>query len=143
LGIGQAADHEGRVTGMALSLFDVRDISAPKLAHKIALGKEGSSSEAQYDHHAFRYIPETGQLVIPVQLMEENYSPGFEGFRIYGVSIEDGFQLAGQSAFPSGAYGYYNSRTFFHDGVIAMVGGGEMVLRNSAQPTADVARVPL
>lgn len=66
LGIGQDADEDGRTQGTQVSLFDVSDPADPKRVDTITL-TEGSSSEVEYDHHAFLYWPETGLGVIPVQ----------------------------------------------------------------------------
>jgi inhibitor of cysteine peptidase len=144
LGIGQSADNDGFVNGMALSIFDVRNLSDPKLVHKIKIGSAGTQSEAQYDHHAFRFIPETDQLVIPINVMNSNYETTFAGFRIYDVSITDGFDLLGESAFvDEDNIWEFTSRAFYNDGTISMLGGGEMVLRNASSPDVDVARIDL
>jgi uncharacterized secreted protein with C-terminal beta-propeller domain len=52
IGIGQDASAEGLRQGTQLSLFDVSDPAAPALLHRVSLG-ELTSSEAEYDHHAF------------------------------------------------------------------------------------------
>jgi hypothetical protein len=142
LGIGQSATEAGRVKGMALSIFDVRDVTSPKLAHKIEIGSLGTSSEAQYNHHAFRYVPETGQLILPIQMYGEDHSASFRGFQIYQASLASGFSLLGQSAFAQNSYEYI-SRAFVRDGMISMIGGGELVLRNSTAPAVDVRRIAI
>ncbi len=139
LGIGQSADNNGAVNGLALSIFDVADLSDPKQVHKIKIGQAGSESEAQYDHHAFRYIEETHQLVIPMQLTDVNYQTTFSGFHIYDVSVNDGFSLLGQSEFLENGYG--GSRAFYHDGVILMADDGGMVLRDANTPNADLTQI--
>ncbi len=68
LGIGVdvgAANNEP--TGTQLELFDVSDPAAPKLLQHSLLGG-GSSSEVQYDHHAFLFWPPTKLAVLPLQL---------------------------------------------------------------------------
>jgi hypothetical protein len=70
LGVGQSATEEGRVQGTQLSVFDVRDPANPVQVSTLLLG---GSSEAEWDHHAFLYWPETdpatgevvGTIVIP------------------------------------------------------------------------------
>jgi beta propeller domain-containing protein len=66
LGVG----HDG--SGLQLSLFDVADPAAPKLVARTTLD---SSSEAEYDHHAFLYWPATRLAVLPI-------GTGAAGFRI-------------------------------------------------------------
>ncbi len=65
LGLGQDADEQGRTQGTQLALFDVSDPADPTRLHHFTMPQ--SSSEAEYDHHAFLYWPRTGLTVIPVQ----------------------------------------------------------------------------
>lgn len=70
LGVGQSATLEGVTQGTQLSLFDVRDPANPVQLSTLLLG---GSSEAEWDHHAFLYWPETdpatgetvGTIVLP------------------------------------------------------------------------------
>ncbi len=65
LGIGQDATPEGRTLGTQVSLFDVSDPAHPLLLDRrpLSLG----SSEAEYDHHAFLWWPQTRLAVLPVE----------------------------------------------------------------------------
>jgi uncharacterized secreted protein with C-terminal beta-propeller domain len=65
LGVGVDASEEGRRQGAQLSLFDVADPAAPKLLHKRALG-ELTSTDVEFDHHAFLFWAPTRLAVIPV-----------------------------------------------------------------------------
>jgi hypothetical protein len=67
LGIGEAVGTDNEPSGTQLDLFDVSNPSAPRLVTQTALGN-GSSSTAQYDHHAFLYWPPTGLAVLPVSV---------------------------------------------------------------------------
>jgi hypothetical protein len=68
LGIGQDVQPAGtEPSGTQLELFDVGDPAAPKLLQRTTLGN-GSSSEVQYDHHAFLFWPPTKLAVLPVQI---------------------------------------------------------------------------
>jgi hypothetical protein len=53
---------------LAVSLFDVGDIRAPKLVQRLSL--EASSSESQYEPHAFNYFAEQDALAIPAWSFE-------------------------------------------------------------------------
>ncbi len=64
LGLGQDATSEGRVTGTQLSLFDVSNLRRPTRLQRWTVGP--SSSEAEYDHHAFLYWAPTHLVVVPV-----------------------------------------------------------------------------
>ena len=94
LGIGQDADEQGRVKGLQVSLFDVADPSAPKRLHQKTLGSTASSSQAQFDHHAFLYWPPTGTLVVPLTTFNQNGS-GFVGALALSVD-ERGFSDAAE-----------------------------------------------
>jgi uncharacterized secreted protein with C-terminal beta-propeller domain len=79
LGIGQAADENGRVQGTQVSIFDVSDLRHPtRLAtRELGLGW----SEAESDHHAFLFWPATGLVVVPF----EQTAVGFKVGRARGV----------------------------------------------------------
>jgi hypothetical protein len=64
LGVGQDATDAGGRLGAQVSLFDVGDPANPLRLSTAALGSYGTPVE--WDHHAFLYWPETGQLVLPV-----------------------------------------------------------------------------
>jgi uncharacterized secreted protein with C-terminal beta-propeller domain len=97
LGIGQDATPEGRQAGTQLSLFDVADPAAPRLLSKVKLG-QFSSSEAEYDHHAFLWWEPLRLAVIPVSDDEgTTEAVGFKvargGIAEAGRTHEDGYVL--------------------------------------------------
>jgi hypothetical protein len=67
LGIGQEVGPENEPSGAQLELFDVSNLSAPRLRARATLGS-GSSSQVQYDHHAFLFWPPTALAVLPVSI---------------------------------------------------------------------------
>ncbi len=81
LGIGQDASAEGVRQGTQLSLFDVDDPANPKLLHKVALG-ELTSSEAEYDHHAFLWWEPLRLAVVPVSDYEGGEPAQAIGFNV-------------------------------------------------------------
>lgn len=52
MGIGQDATENGQVEGAQVSVFDVSDLSDPRRVETFTLDR-GSSSQVEYDHHAF------------------------------------------------------------------------------------------
>jgi len=48
---------------LSASIFDVSDLSDPRLKDRLLLDAGGS--EASVDHHAFTYDPDTGYVAIP------------------------------------------------------------------------------
>uniref|UniRef100_A8LXD6 Secreted protein with C-terminal beta-propeller domain n=1 Tax=Salinispora arenicola (strain CNS-205) TaxID=391037 RepID=A8LXD6_SALAI len=80
LGIGQEADLDGRVQGVQVSLFDVRDPARPlRLDH---WHRPNAWSVAEHDPHAFRYDPKTGLLAVPVDA-------GLRLLRVSGDTLTD------------------------------------------------------
>ena len=88
VGIGQAADEQGTTKGTQLSLFDVDDPANPRLLHQVGLG-ELTTSEAEYDHHAFLWWEPLRLAVVPVSDYEGGepaQAIGFNVDRIKGIA---------------------------------------------------------
>jgi hypothetical protein len=86
LGIGQDASDLGRVQGTQVSLFDVSDPAAPKRLAAAAL--PGSTSEAEYDPHAFLWWAKAKLAVVPVQDYRVGTS-GAVGFSVGDSSVDE------------------------------------------------------
>jgi len=67
LGIGQDVGTGNEPSGAQLELFDVSNPAAPRLQARATLGS-GSSSQVQYDHHAFLFWPPTALAVLPLSI---------------------------------------------------------------------------
>jgi len=67
LGVGQAVGQQNEPAGTQLELFDVSNPAAPRLLARATLSG-GSSSQVQYDHHAFLFWPATALAVLPVSV---------------------------------------------------------------------------
>ncbi len=65
LGVGQDATPEGRTKGVQVSLFDVGDPAHPRLLAQHALGA-ASSSQVEFDSHAFLYWAPRQLVVLPI-----------------------------------------------------------------------------
>ena len=80
LGVGQDTTPEGRTKGVQVSLFGVGDPAHPRLLAQHALGTS-SSSQVEYDSHAFLYWAPSKLVVVPVQVFDNGASagPGFTG----------------------------------------------------------------
>ena len=100
LGVGQDATEEGRLRGTQLNLFDVSDPREPKRLHQRVLGT-GSSSEVEYDHHAFLYWPATKLTVIPVQQYSQDKDSTFSGAIGFSVDKAAGIEEVGRVTHPS------------------------------------------
>lgn len=92
LGLGQDADDNGMVNGLQISLFDVSKFDEPIRLQKYV--EEGTSSAAQYEHKAFRYLPESKLLILPVSTSRwlDGDTEYFDGFIVYDVDETTDFK---------------------------------------------------
>ena len=102
LGIGQDASAQGRQTGTQVSLFDVSDLSKPERLAQRRLGSS-SSSEAEYDHHAFLYWAPRKLAVLPVSIFGRDPFLGAIGFRIGAARIDEAGRIEHDAAGSDGA----------------------------------------
>jgi uncharacterized secreted protein with C-terminal beta-propeller domain len=86
LGIGQDATDQGRVQGVQVSLFDVADPADPRRIANATLPQ--SSSEAEFDHHAFLWWAKTRLTVVPLQSHVDGTS-GAVGFEVSGDDVRE------------------------------------------------------
>ncbi len=85
LTIGKDANDQGRVTGLAIQLFDVTNKAAPRAQGKFSFSNDQgwASSEAENNHKAFTYSPVNKLLSIPMQRWAGNaYTASFEFFKV-------------------------------------------------------------
>lgn len=68
IAIGMSGTETGFITGVQVSLFDVSDPRNPTL---VATSDIGEWSEAAWDPHAFLWWSQTGQIVVPRELVCE------------------------------------------------------------------------
>ncbi|XXX76757.1 beta-propeller domain-containing protein [Sorangium sp. So ce134] len=150
LAIGRDGDEEGRVTGLALQIFDVTDPAAPRQLHKESLEGDYSSSEAEYNHKAFTYYGERGVLAFPVVSYDRETGAVASTLELFNVDIADGFSHLG-SVDHSGFYSstsecyYYGGAdvrrgVFIEDYVYSVSYGGVLVnaLDDLATPVASL-----
>lgn len=81
LGVGQDATPEGRQLGTQLSLFDVSDPAAPRLLQRQRLSSS-TSSDVEYDHHAFLWWAPKRLAVVPVSDWESDQPAQAVAFRV-------------------------------------------------------------
>ena len=90
LGVGQDATAQGRTLGTQLSLFDVGDLRDPKRLAVASLGGN-SSSDAEFDPHAFLYWQPSQLAVIPLQTFGNTGTTfsGAVGFHVGAASLAE------------------------------------------------------
>lgn len=69
LGIGQDADDTGRVTGLQVSSFDLRNLAKP--TRTAALGYGRGYSDVEHDSRAFTYLPDKRLAVLPAWVTQK------------------------------------------------------------------------
>jgi uncharacterized secreted protein with C-terminal beta-propeller domain len=97
LGIGQDAGGDGVTRGAQASLFDVSDPANPVRTDHVSLGRN-SSTEVEYDHHAFTWSADASLAVVPVSSW---MGDGFQGAVGIGVG-PDGLTLTPRTTHGSG-----------------------------------------
>lgn len=111
MGVGQDATDSGRLQGTQVSVFDVSDPSDPTRIDQITLNK-GSSSQIEYDHHAFLYWAPSGLTMVPVQQWwwDDNSESAF--FGAIGLTVDDDGHLreVRRLAHPGGDDGNWDYR---------------------------------
>jgi hypothetical protein len=84
IGVGQDATDTGSQLGTQVALFDVRDPAAPTRVAQATL--PNASSEAEWEHRAFLWWPDTSLVAIPASSYEAGAQ--FEGVVGYRVDID-------------------------------------------------------
>jgi hypothetical protein len=104
----------------AVSLFDVSNPDAPKLAAKVFLGDGWSWSEANADEKAFRVFPEQGLVLLPWH-GRQGTNGWFQGVQLLDFT-KDSLKLRGTINHNSAA-----RRAVLLDSHVLSLSGGELV----------------
>jgi len=144
LAVGMEADEEGRVQGLAVSVFDVRDFADPKLAHRYLIEGDDDSwswSEALNDHHAFTY--HRGVLSIPTYI--SGAEGRFNGLLVLAVDPEDGIWELGridhQDLGKSDEHVWMRRSVYIEDAIYSLSSAGVKV-NSLHNPEVELAKVP-
>jgi hypothetical protein len=109
LGVGQAANEQGRTQGTQISLFDVSNPAKPsRLANKVVAN--GSSSSVEFDPHAFLWWDPLELAILPLQIYDYDANgkaaDPFSGAVGFHANRADGINEAGRINHPKDQYGY-------------------------------------
>ena len=108
LAIGFDADDKGSFAyfdGIQIQIFDVSDLTMPKLQHKTVIGTRGSASEALTNHLAFNYFAPKGLLALPMTVCDGGGDGtfgdklSFSGLMVFDVSLLTGIHERGRMPF--------------------------------------------
>jgi uncharacterized secreted protein with C-terminal beta-propeller domain len=137
IGVGRDTKEvgSGRVQqlGVKVALFDVSDVSNPKVIDDYVIGDSSTHSEALNNHKAFFFDKRKNILSIPInsdvksldgisdaKMIAPEWNR-WNGFYIFGLDTTDGINLKGtitHSENDSRYYGSGNSRTFYIEEVL-------------------------
>ena len=144
MGIGQDASDTGRVQGTQVSIFDVSDPSDPIRVDQITLDG-GSSSQVEYDHHAFMYWEPTGLAMVPIQQWWSDGKSDSVFYGAVGLMVDDDGDLEEirRVAHPGGAddswdYRALISRTIVIGGNVYTV-SGKGIMKSDIDSLAEEA----
>ncbi|MCA9828604.1 MAG: beta-propeller domain-containing protein [Nitrosopumilus sp.] len=149
IGIGRDTKEieEGRVQqlGIKIALFNVADVSNPKVIDDVIIGDSSTYSESLYDHKAFFFDKTRGIISIPITGDAKNLSEGasskmfapdynrWSGFYVYDLDNIDGFDLKGiitHSDSDSRYYGMGGARTFYIEDVLYTASEGYLKMNS-------------
>ena len=82
--------------GMKMSLFDVTDPSNPIEMHTVKIGGKGTYSEVLYNHKGLLFSKEKNIIAFPISITDDKYNVTFQGAIVYGISLQNGFELKGK-----------------------------------------------
>jgi len=106
IGVGREIDPVTQENlGFQVSLFDVADPTTPTLIDRELWTQAWSSSDAEWDHHAFTWMPSLSMLAVP--LAWSDYDPvagswtSGAGLRLYRVTRAQGVELIGDLSMTS------------------------------------------
>jgi hypothetical protein len=89
LGVGQDASATGQTSGLQASLFDVSDPANPVRIDRESFGA-GSSSEVEYDHHAFSFFDADALAMLPLDSYAYSAGTSSEFHGAVGLRIDPG-----------------------------------------------------
>lgn len=139
IGVGQGANDDGVTTGLQISLFDATDFSNATVIQQYSIAEEigfntsfiWSSSEAQYEPKAFRFLPRSKKLILPTSIRDyRNYTNSFDGFLVFDLSSERisySFKISHVNPNNLRSFCWYHaylpSRSLVHKGVLTTIKG--------------------
>jgi inhibitor of cysteine peptidase len=154
IGIGkETKDNEFggvQTSGVKIALFDVSDVSNPKLLDDHVIGNAGTDSDVLWDHKAFLFDRTKDVLSIPITSYEDVPADGgryiqpktWRGFYVFSTSPDSGFALKGTVEHSSSSgeyyYGLQGSRSFYIGDVLYTLSLGNKLKMNDIDSLAAI-----
>jgi inhibitor of cysteine peptidase len=146
--------------GVKVALFDVSDVSNPKVVDVYEIGRSGTDSEVLYDHKALLFDKSKDVLSIPVSIYPDySVSPalddrGYEpkvwrGFYVFGIDPETGFTLKGTVEHFNDTGDYYytygtqGSRSFYIGDVLYTVTLNNLIKMNDLHNLEEISQLDI
>jgi len=146
-------------TGVKIALFDVSNVSNPRLIESIVIGEKGSDSAVLSDHRAFLLDKEKDIMAIPIREVIHKPVQGsaykgshteetWQGTYVFGINPDTGFTEKGrikQGTGTSGDEWWYGStvlRSLFMDDVLYTISRDRIVgsnLKNLTKRLMDIS----
>ena len=160
IGIGRdtKVDSNDRVQqlGVKIALFNVADVSNPKVLDDFVIGDRSSHSEALHNHKAFFFDKTRNVLSIPISgdsdglehITSKMFAPEYNrwsGFYVFDVDSTNGFYIKGTITHQdsdSRYYGMGDARTFYIDDVLYTASQGYLKM-NSFENLEEVNSIKL
>ena len=160
IGIGRDTKVDGndrvQQLGVKIALFNVADVSDPKVLDDIVIGDRSTHSEAQYNHKAFFFDKSRNMLSIPISgdsdgledITSKMFAPEYNrwsGFYVFDVDSTNGFSIKGtitHSDSDSRYYGMGDARTFYIDDVLYTASQGYLKM-NSFENLDEINSIKL
>lgn len=159
IGVGQDADDLGRATGLQISLFNATNFSNVTLISRFSVENEAgfnetnvwSTSAAQYEPKAFRFLRKSKQLILPISIRDyKNFANNFDGFLVFDLSnqdIEFSFNISHVNQQQIFSFCWYNaylqSRSLVHAGVVTTMKGHSVLAHDLNTKNMTVAPLNL
>lgn len=155
LTIGQDANAQGQVQGLALQLFDVTNAASPTLMNKYSFnGADYGFSEAQYNHKAFNWYEPKHLLAFPFSAYNAVDGSMRSSLELFDVTLaggivkkgsidHSGFFASNPEGYCNGSFGLDVRRGVFIDDYVYAVSYGGVTASAVADPLSPVASVAL
>ena len=161
IGIGRdtKVDENDRVRqlGVKIAIFNVADVSNPKVLDDYIIGDSSTQSEALYNHKAFFFDKSRNVLSIPISADVESldnltsskmFAPEYNrwsGFYIFDLDTQNGITSKGtitHSDSDTRYYGMNNARTFYIEDVLYTASQGYLKM-NSFENLDEINSIKL
>ncbi|MBT5200429.1 MAG: copper amine oxidase [Thaumarchaeota archaeon] len=149
IGIGrdtkEIENNRVKQLGVKIAIFNVVDVSNPKVLDDYIIGDSSTQSEALYNHKAFFFDKSRNVLSIPISADVESldnltsskmFAPDYNrwsGFYIFDLDTQNGIDMKGtitHSDSDTKYYGMNNARTFYIDDVLYTASQGYLKMNS-------------